>query len=48
MINFLKEFEELEMLELLEDKKYCSVSGINIEKMKSFFNKIPKCRKIYF
>ena len=48
VINFLKEFEELEMLELLEDKKYCSVSGINIEKINSFFNKIPKCRKIYF
>ena len=48
VINFLKEFEEFDMVQIIEDKKYYSKQVINIEKINSFFQKIPKSRKTYF
>ena len=47
VIDFIKEFEELSLLEIFEEKKYYSKSNINIEKMNYFFQKIPKCRKVH-
>ena len=47
VIDFIKEFEELSLLELFEEKKYYSKPNINIEKMNYFFQKIPKCRKVH-
>ena len=47
VIDFLKEFEEINILEKLEEKKYYSKLNINIEKMNSFFKKIPNCRKAH-
>ena len=48
VIDFLKEFEEFNIVEIHEDKKYFSNPKINVEKMNNFFQKIPKCRKIHF
>ena len=47
VIDFIKEFEELSLLEIFEEKKYYSKPNINIEKMNYFFQKIPKCRKVH-
>ena len=47
VIDFIKEFEELSLLEIFEEKKYYSKPNINIEKMNYFFQKIPNCRKVH-
>ena len=47
VINFLKEFEELNMIDINEEKKYYSKPIINTDKINLFFNKIPKCRRMY-
>ena len=47
IIDFMKEFEELSIIEIFEEKKYYSKPNVNIEKMNSFFRKIPKCRKVH-
>jgi len=47
VVNFLKEFEELSMIDINEDKKYCSKNIINLDKINLFFQKIPKCRRMY-
>ena len=48
VIEFLNEFDEVNLLEIHEDKKYFSNPNVNIEKLNNFFQKIPKCRKIHF
>ena len=48
IMEFLKEFDEVNLLEIHEDKKYFSNPNVNIEKLNNFFQKIPKCRKIHF
>jgi len=47
VVNFLKEFEELSVIDINEDKKYCSKTIINLDKINLFFQKIPKCRRMY-
>ena len=43
--DFLKEFEEMNILEVFEEKKYYSKININIAKINSLFQKIRKWKK---
>ena len=43
--DFLKEFEEMNILEVFEEKKYYSKPNINIAKINSLFQKIRKWKK---
>ena len=46
VINFLNEFDELNMIETFEEKKYNSKIDLNIGNISSFFNKISNYKKM--
>lgn len=47
IMTFLKEFEELKLIENREERKYYNFSPVNIVEIKYFFKKLQKNKKFY-